>query len=57
VSLAGNVSLLSSPEVLTACYAPFMGYLKATVQSEDRRAGLEAIQFSKLKVSSLTPLC
>jgi hypothetical protein len=50
VSLAGNISLLSSPDVLAACYPHFMGYLKSTVRSEEQHVGLEAIQFSKLKV-------
>jgi hypothetical protein len=53
VSLAGNVSLLSSPTVLSACYPHFMAYLKATVSSDPQQqshhVGLAAIQFSKLK--------
>jgi hypothetical protein len=53
VSLAGNVSLLSPAAVLSACYPHFMGHLKATISSDVHHVGLEAIQFSKLKVPRL----
>lgn len=51
VSLAGNVSLLSPSDVLSACYPHFMAYLKNTVSSEDHHHGIAAIYISKLKVS------
>lgn len=50
MSLAGNVSLLSPVEVLSACYPHFMAYLKGTVSSTEQYHGLASIHISKLKV-------
>lgn len=52
VSLAGNVSLLSSEDVLIACYPHFMAYLKEAVCNFEHPDTQQQLQISKFKVIS-----